>query len=108
MERPDDPAYELLLNRARARLRARDLVGAEDAAGDALRHDPARGAAYNVLAIIRLLRARLPAAKAMLRAGMAIDPGCHELQTNLPRIGRTGIGPLMLGDEPSDARPDRA
>lgn len=74
MKLPDDPAYDALLDTARAKLRARDLAAAEDAARDALRHDPARGAAYNVLAIIRLLRVRLPEAKAMLRAGLAIDP----------------------------------
>jgi Tfp pilus assembly protein PilF len=100
MERPDDPAYEALVTTAREKLRGYDLASAEHAARDALRHDPARGEAFNVLAILRLLRKQLPEAKAMLRAGLAVDPDCRELQANLPRIDRIGRGPLLVGDEP--------
>jgi hypothetical protein len=49
----------------------------------------------NVLAILRPLHRQLPEAKAMLRASLAVDPGCRELQANLPRMGRVGSGPLL-------------
>jgi Flp pilus assembly protein TadD len=107
MIHPHDPEYEALLARARARLRAYELDAAEHAARDALHHAPARGAAYNLLAIIRLWRGRLPEAKAMLRAGLAVDPTCYELAANLPRIGRIGTGPMLVGDELLRSHPYR-
>jgi hypothetical protein len=95
----EDSTYDDLLAEARGSLRGHDLEAAERVARDALRRAPERGGAYNVLALVRLLRGHLAEGKAMLRAGLAVDPGCRELQVNLPRVGRIGTGPLLVGDE---------
>jgi hypothetical protein len=88
-------------------LRAGQLAEAERGACEALGRDPERGHAYNLIAIVRLVQHKLAAAKALVRAGIAVDPGCDCLQTNLVRMGRTGSGPLLLGDEVIEAYPYR-
>jgi hypothetical protein len=104
---PDDPKYDALIATARTELRAHDLARAEHAARDALRHAPERGAAYNMLAIIRLLQARLPEAYVMLSAGLAVDPSCRELRTNRLRPGRADAAQVIRGDAPPTVHPYR-
>lgn len=102
-----DATYEILLARARSLICGRHLVDAERTACEALARDPERGDAYNLIAIVRLLQHEHAAAKALVRAGLAVDPGCVALQTNLARMGKIGAGPLLLGDEVIDEHPYR-
>lgn len=99
---PFEESYDGMLHCARAALRAHDRDTAERLARDALRLRPERGDAYNVLAIVRLSQGRRSAAKALLRAGLAVDPGNPALQQNLTRVGHPGHGPVLFGDESFD------
>ncbi|HEY5920952.1 MAG TPA: hypothetical protein VIV11_04745 [Kofleriaceae bacterium] len=103
----EDLPYEGLLARARTALRGTDLELAERCGRDALMCKPERGDAYNVLALVRLMQHERARAKALLRAGLAVDPSASSLQLNLGRLGRIGAGPLLLGDEVCEASPYR-
>lgn len=98
-----DDAYCGLLDEAREAIRCRDLARAERAARSALRQDPERAAAYNILAIVRELQGRRSAAMDMLRAGIAVEPTYGPAWANLARLGAhpRGPGALELGGDES-------
>jgi len=105
-ERAPGP-YEAHVAQARTALRTGRVADAERCGRKALACDPDRGDAYNVLAIVRLLRHDILRARALVLAGLAVEPHSHALQTNLQRLGRIGTGPPLLGDEVCEAPPYR-
>lgn len=93
--------YAQRIERARARLRARDASGAEVHARAALALDASRGEALNLLGIAAGLRRETAVAANYFRAALAVDPTYVVAERNLQWAieGRGPAGGYDLGDQ---------
>lgn len=95
--------YAQRIERARARLRARDAAGAEVIARAALALDASRGEALNLLGIAAGMRHETALAANYFRAALAVDPTNVVAERNLQWAieGRGPAGGYDLGDDPA-------
>lgn len=99
--RSSEATYQAYLRRARKRIRAGDLSGAEAQVARAEQIDPNRPEGLNVAGVLRELRRDRSGAQKRYRMALDVDPGYEPAQRNLDAStgDPTQRGSPDLGDE---------